>query len=214
MGRFFTSFDEAWEFFVNRETDLEDFFARFPLDDHFLLGWLLPLDPRLRPAATNVQRSFSHLEWITLPPEHFLHVWLSIVSFATRRPTADEIGSAVEAAERAWAGIAPFDLRYPRINCFHDGVVAETEGDGPRRLVSRLVEAGIGGVQLNTFLPHLTLGTFNAPHEPTPLREVLMPRRQAEVGDQHVATATLCLMPASRTTILEPWEVVGSVAFG
>lgn len=37
MGRFFTSFDEAWEFFVDRETDLEDFFARFPLDDHFLL---------------------------------------------------------------------------------------------------------------------------------------------------------------------------------
>jgi hypothetical protein len=214
VGRFFTSFDEAWEFFVDRETDLEDFFARFPLDDHFLLGWLLPLDPRLRPAATNVQRSFSHLEWITRPPEHFLHVWLSIVSFATHRPTADEIGSAVEAAERAWSGIAPFDLKYPRINCFHDGVVAEAEGDGPRSLVSRLVEAGISGVQLDTFLPHLTLGTFNAPNDPTPLREVLMPRRKTHVGDQHVATATLCLMPASRTTILEPWEVVGSVAFG
>lgn len=214
MGRFFTGFDEAWKFFVERDHDLEDFFAAFPLDDHFLLGWLLQLDPRLVPAAKDIQRSFSHLDWITPLPEHFFHVWLGTVAFALRRPTEDEVASVVERTERAWEDIQPFDLRYPRINCFHDAVVAETESDGPRRLVSRLVEARISGVQLDTFLPHLTLGTFNAPNDPTPLREVLMPRRQAEVGDQHVATAMLCLMPASRMTILEPWEVVGSVAFG
>jgi hypothetical protein len=43
---------------------------------------------------------------------------------------------------------------------------------------------------------------------------VLAPQRETALGDQHVASAALCLMPASRTTILEPWEVVGSVAFG
>src|SRR6266478_9938074 len=104
VGRFFTSFDEAWQFFVKRDDELEDFFAAFPLDDHFLLGWLLQLDPRLLPAATEVQRSFSHLDWITLQPEHFLHVWLGSVAFAPHRPTVDETDSVVERAKHAWAG--------------------------------------------------------------------------------------------------------------
>jgi len=211
VGRFFTSFDEAWEFFLARETDLEDFFAAFPPDDHVILGWLLQLDPRLRPAAKDTQRSFAHLEWVTLLEESFLHVWLS--GIATHRPTTAEIGSFVERAERAWAGVAPFDLRYPRINCFHDGVVVEAEGDGPRRLVRQLIETGMSRVVLETFLPHVTLGTFNAPHDPTPLRQVLVPRRETALGEQRVNEALLCVIPASRTTILDPWEVVGSVAF-
>jgi len=214
MGRFFTSFDEAWEFFLERRDDLEDFFARFPVDDELALGWLLPLSPKLRPAAREVQRSLARLEWVTLLQESFLHVWLSDVAFAAHRPTADEIASAVEGAEHAWAGVEPFDLRYPRINCFHDGVVVEVEGDGPRRLVSRLVEAGASRVPLETFLPHVTLGVFNRPHEPALLRQVLVPRGETALGEQRVREAILCLIPASRTTILEPWEVVGSVAFG
>ena len=80
--------------------------------------------------------------------------------------------------------------------------------------MSQLVEAGMSLVPLDAFLPHLTLGTFNVPHEPTPLREVLVPQHEIALGEQSVNEAVRCVIPASRRAILDPWEVVGSVAFG
>jgi hypothetical protein len=80
--------------------------------------------------------------------------------------------------------------------------------------VHRLVEAGVTSVPLDTFLPHLTLGAFNASGDPEPLRQTLVPLRETELGEQRVNEAVLCVVPASRTTILDPWKVVGSVAFG
>jgi 2'-5' RNA ligase len=117
-----------------------------------------------------------------------------------------------------------FDVSYRRLTCFHSAVVVEVEGGGPRALVTRLVDSGywqelptegaMRPVPLETFLPHMTLGVVNRPSDPAPLREALVQLRGAELGRQRVEEATLCLMPASRTTILEPWDVVGSVPFG
>jgi hypothetical protein len=214
VGRFFTSFDEAWEFFLDRDSELEDFFAQFPVTDEYVLGWLLPVEPSLHPAIANVQESFSQLDWVTPLRSDFLHVWIGAVAASPRRPEAAEIASALGATERAWADVEAFDLVYTRVNCFHDGVVAETRGDGPRLLLSRLVDAGISRVPMDTFLPHLTLGVFNAPADPGLLRNVLVPLRQTELGQQRVTEALLCVVPGSRATILDPWEVVGSVAFG
>ena len=134
------------------------------------------------------------------------------MTVSAHRPGDDDIAAAVERAERAWAGVRPFDLGLRRINCFHDAVVVEAVGDGPRDLVTRLVDAGLSRVALDTFLPHLTLGVFE-PGDPAPLREAVVPIREADLGRQSVTEATLCLLPASRTTILDPWEVVGSVRF-
>jgi 2'-5' RNA ligase len=214
VGRFFTSFDEAWAYFLDRDSELEDFFALFPATDHYALGWLLPADRALHPKIAGFQKAFAHLDWVTPFPGHFLHVWLATVASSPTRPAASAIASAVEEAEHAWAGLEPFDLVYPRINCFHDAVVAEARRDEPLRLVHRLVEAGATSVPLDTFLPHLTLGTFNASGDPEPLRQTLVPLRETELGEQRVNEAVLCVVPASRTTILDPWKVVGSVAFG
>jgi 2'-5' RNA ligase len=182
----------------------------FPEEESFLLGWLLRLDPELVPAAVRIQTAFSHLDWVTPLRPDFFHVWLTAVAVSPRRSTADDAAGALAKAKRAWAGVRPFDLHIRRINCFHDAVVVETEGEGPRELLARLVEAGISRVRLETFLPHLTLGTFSAAGEPAPLREAIAPLRETVIGSQHVDVATLCLVPASRTTILDPWEVVGS----
>ncbi len=214
MGEFFTSFDDAWAFFLDRDDELEDFFARFPPGEQSILGWLLPADRALHPAVARIQGAFSRLDWVTPFPAHFLHVWISAVLVSPRRPGVAEIASALEAAKRAWADVEAFDLAYPRVNCFHDAVVAETEGDGPGRLLRRLVDAGISGVPMDTFLPHLTLGVFNAAGDPKPLRDVLVPVRETELGQQRVTEAVLCVVPGSRTTILDHWEVVGSVALG
>ena len=131
MGRFFTSFDEAWQFFLHRDNALEDFFDAFPEEKNVVLAWLLRLDPNLGDAVARVQGALSHLDWVTPLRPDFLHVALSIVA------RDDAVGEA----QRAWADVRPFDLHIRRINCFHDAVVAETDDECPRELVTRLVEA-------------------------------------------------------------------------
>jgi hypothetical protein len=223
MGRFFTSFDEGWEFFLGRDEELEDFFARFPEEDGLFLGWLIRLDPSLVPAAQEAQGAFSHLDWITTVPGHFLHTWIAGTGFSDR-PSASEIAALVERAERAWLGVEPFEVVYRRINCFHDAIVAEVEGDGPRALLGRLVDAGYWGelpvaggsraVQMDTFLPHVTLGVFNRAHAPAELRTALTPLRDDAIGRQSVRDVTLCAIGLSRAPMLRPWQVVGSVTLG
>ena len=223
MGRFFASFEQAWEFCLHREEDLEDFFALFPDDDAFLLGWLLQMDAALVPAMQEVKRSFSHLDWITPQPDHFLHTWLGGVALAPQLPSPGEIEIALERAERAWEGFPSFDISYKRVNCFHRAVVVEVEGNGARNLVEKLVEAdywdnlpisgALARVQMETFLPHVTIGTVKRPNDPEPLRRALTPLRDAHLGRQRVSEATLCIAPASRRTILDPWRAVASVGF-
>ena len=86
MGRFFTSFDEAWRFFLDRQEYLEDFFATFREQDSSLLGWLLRLDDDLLPAVQTARQAFSHFDWITPVPDHFLHTWIGAVSLGSRVP--------------------------------------------------------------------------------------------------------------------------------
>lgn len=214
MGRFFTSFDEAWQFFLDRDDELEDFFARLPEQESFFLGWLIRFDQALGQAAREAQRLLSHLDWITPVPVPVLHTSLAGVSFSAQPPARDEIDAVVERAAQAWREVEPFEVGYERITCFHDAVVAEVSGNGPRALVERLVESD--PARLDTYLPHVTLGVFNRPHGPAPLRAALAPLRNRSLGAQVVGEATLCLIRLSRSPILPPWEweVVGSVRLG
>lgn len=224
--RLFTSFEEAWGFFLDRGDPLEDFFAQFPDEEVLLLGWLIRIDQQLIPAVRAVQAAFSHLEWVVPQPEHFLHTWLGGGAFLRRRPTAHEVASAVQQAERSWKSASVFGVTYHRINCFHTAVVVEVEGEGPRALVEKLVEDDywgkvqiegalpLPGAGMETYLPHLTIGCVRGANDPGPLREALIPLRASELGGQRVSEACLCLMPASQTTILSPWEVVGRLPLG
>lgn len=222
MSRLFTSFDEAWDCFLDRRDPLDDFFAPFPEEDLLLLGWLIRFDQQLIPAVRDVQAAFSHLEWLVPQPDHFLHTWLVGGAFLRRRPTAQEVAGAVQQAERSWKGACDFDVTYHRINCFHTAVVVEVEGEGPRLLAEKLIEDDywesiqiegalpLPRVRLETYLPHLSIGYVKVANDPGVLREALIPLRESQLGRQRVGEANLCLMPASRTTILSPWEVVAS----
>jgi 2'-5' RNA ligase len=98
------------------------------------------------------------------------------------------------------------------VNCFHSAVVVEVGGEGPRSLVERLMLSGQQGIQMETFLPHLTIGVLRGANDPAPLRDALIPFREVELGTQIVTEATLCVVPASQATILRSWTFVGSVA--
>jgi 2'-5' RNA ligase len=204
VGELFDSFDESWSHFLGRQEPLESFVDRIPArEDATVAVWLVPLEPRLAPAVASVQRRLPSLPWLRPLPAHFLHV--TVASFGFLDAAADVRG-LVERGEIALRGLEPFGLGYPRLNCFHEAVVAEVESEGIHEAAARMRTAS------GPFLPHLSLAYTTAPGPPGELRDLLRRIRETDLGAQQVSELLLCLVPASRTTILAPWTVAGTVA--
>jgi hypothetical protein len=189
VGRFFTSFDEAWQYFLGR-AELEWFFGDFPQDEAFVAeGWVFVPPSEIKQAAQELQGAFASLEWLAPVPEHFLHVWLGGATSAGGWP--HELRNTVA-----------FDALYQRVNCFHSAVVVEVEAPQLRELI-----AGTQ-VDASTFLPHMTIGVTREEHDPRELRTALLPLRNAELGGGQVTELTRIRFPAAQTTLLQPWTVI------
>lgn len=222
---FFTSFDEAWSYFIHREEPLEDFFESFPEHDSYVLGWAILVDRSIEPPAADVQAAFAHLDWLVQPPDDFLHVWIGGVALTDAALTRADVAGVVARAQDLWAELRPFEVLYRRVNCFHSAVVVEVEGHGPHELLGRLVDGeywsglkvdeavpgALDAVRMETFLPHASVGFMRGANDAEPLRRALVPIRDTRVGAQLVSQVSLCLLPASRATILSSLAVVGSV---
>jgi hypothetical protein len=188
MGEFFTSFDEAWSFFLQRAEPLEDFFADFPDDDEASLeGWLIEPSDELKAAARPLQQSLSRYPWLFPVPDHFLHVWIGL---------GDRIGDAWE----GWREIESFQVAYAGVNCFHAAVVVEAAGP-----LQQLVRGTPN--DLPTFLPHMTVAVTHEPSPPGALRDALVPLRHTVLGSQLVGEVKRVRFPAGRRTLYRPWSV-------
>jgi hypothetical protein len=150
-------------------------------------------------AAASVQAAFAALDWIAPLPDHFLHVWLG--------PARDV---DVAAAKRAWAEVPPFSIVYQRANCFHSAVFVEAHSDG----VAELVERALPHVDLSSLLPHMSVGYTRHRELPDDLQVALRPQHELKFGTGVVGEVLLCDVPIARSTILEPWRVIGSVTLG
>src|SRR5215213_4831811 len=151
MGRFFTSFDEAWEYFLARTDALEWFYGQFPDDEEFVAeGWIVEPTREIKRAAVDLQGVFAALDWLAPIPEHFLHVWVGGARGLSAKP-------------EGLRNSGSFGAVYRRVNCFHSAVVIEVEAPHLRRFV-----AGTE-VDTSTFLPHLTIGVTREEHDPEDL---------------------------------------------
>src|SRR5207247_6120958 len=113
IGDFFTSFEDAWSFFLTRQEPLERFYDQFPTDEHAVLeGWIVEPSQEVKAAAAGVQESLRRFDWIELVPEHFLHVW----------PAGS--GRPGEAPQR-WPALPPFEPAYLPPTCCHATVVSD-----------------------------------------------------------------------------------------
>ena len=92
----------------------------------------------------------------------------------------------------------PVEITYRRVNCFHEAVFVEAHAPELRRRVG-------------PFLPHLTLALTRREHDPGPLRDVLVPLREAWVGRQIAAEIVRCAVPIGRGSVLTPWSVIERV---
>ncbi len=204
MGELFETFDASWSYFLAREEPLEDFLAALPEDEDATAAvWLIPLAPQLAAGVAAVQSRLPRVPWLRPAPAHFLHVTLAERGFLDGR---GDIPALVAEARDALRGAARFSIALPRLNCFHEAVVAEVESDGIAAVAARL------GGTTEPFLPHVSLAYTTAPGPVEHLRPRLVELRQTDLGEQEVGDVALCLVPASRTTIFEPWTVAGRIA--
>ena len=183
MGEWFTSFDDAWSSFLARTELLEPFFGELPDDSSFVVEVLLIVPPpEVKREALRRQGELEGIPGLVTVPHHFLHVSLN----AERGPDLDQL-----------LELGPFEVTTPRLNCFHDAVVAEVESEELDRLDTP-----------ETFLPHLSLAYVQQPTAPDPVRETLLPLRDASLGTFVVDELVRVHVPAGRTTFLQPWSVV------
>ena len=204
MGELFQSFEDSWAHFLAREEPLENFAGGLPADERARVAvWLIPLDPVLAPRVRDVQVRLARLDWLRPLPDHFLHVTVASLGLVDDERRIPDL---VDSCGQALRGLRAFRVSFPRLNCFHEAVVAEVEGEGVFEAASRLRGDDA------PFLPHLSLAYTWAPGPPGELRDALVPMRETDLGEQDVRELHLCLVPASRVTILEPWTVAATVS--
>ena len=194
MGQFFSSFDEAWSFFLERDEPLEDFFEALPEEEAYLTAWLALPGEAVRNEATSVQQKLA-VEGIRLVPAHFLHV--SVGSHEVE----------LDAARERLGGFGPFEARYGPVNCFHDAAVLEVHS----QRFADLARALDSERDLDYLLPHVSLGYFEGRLPPESLREALLPIRERAPVTETISEVHLCVVPIARSEILSPWRVAGTV---
>ena len=196
MGRFFASFEEAWEAFLVRQEPLEDFFGQFAEEDATITIWQAPPGRAALAEAAAVQRALSEVEGLRLTPAHWLHVSLG-------QGTREEL----DAVRERLTGFGSFEAAYGPVNCFHDAIVLEAHSDR-FGLLARAISPEL---DLDRFLPHLSIAYVEGEPPAPAVRDALVQlRSRPRVVDQ-VTQIELCVVPVRRSELLEPWQLAGVV---
>jgi 2'-5' RNA ligase len=202
IGRLFESYDEAWSYFLSRETPLEDFWSALPeRDGSILAGWLIEAPLHVKDAVDDLLARLGEVEGVVAAPKHFLHIWIAGVALD---PMPDRVTALVDAAREAWSGQRSFGIALRRANCFHDAAVVEAHTDGVPRLLAALDPAA----DLRVALPHMTVGYLQSPSVAS-MRDALEDFRDREFASFNTDSVRLCLIPIARSTFTRPWELAG-----
>ena len=196
MGRFFSTFDEAWEAFLGRDEPLEDFFGRFPEEDAYLTFWLAAPGPETVAEVKSVQQALSGVESLVFTPAHWLHLSLG-------SGHEDEIGSVRERLH----GFGSFDAEYGPATCFHDALVLEVHSSRIEELAAAIDPEG----DLDLFLPHVSFAYMAGTPDPVATRERLVSLRSRPPVRERLSEVQLCVVPVAREKLLSPWRLAGVV---
>ena len=172
---------EVWERFV-RERRLE-------FGGHMDPGWreghalsasfVIPVEAsRFRERLEPLRDALRPLPFVSLHPDHFMHITLLLLGFLVDEPEEEgelsrERLSEIEAgARRAVSGFPAFTVRLANLNAFPGAAFVELH-DG--EMLDRLRDevCGYCGLEKPSGPPHLTLAYFHAP-DGTPAPEELV----------------------------------------
>jgi hypothetical protein len=196
VGRFFSTFEEAWEAFLERDEPLEDFFGRFPEDEGYLTFWLASPGPDAVAEGTAVQHALDGVEGLVFTPAHWLHVALG-------SGREDDIGLVRERLH----GFGSFDAEYGPATCFHEALVLEVHAGRTKELAAAIDPES----DLETFLPHVSIAYVAGTPDPGASREKLISLRSRPSVRERISEVRLCVVPAAREKLLSPWRVAAVV---
>jgi RNA 2',3'-cyclic 3'-phosphodiesterase len=199
------AYSEVWERFL-KERRLEFGGHTDPAwnEGHALSASLvIPVEAqRFRERVEPLRDALRPFEFVSLHPDHFMHITLVLLGFLAEAPgEEDEVSrqrlAEIEAeARRVLAGFPAFTVRLANLNAFPGAAFIEVHDGG---MVDKLQDALCGGCGLKKppGPPHLTLAYFHVP-DGTPAPEALVSaiarHRDWPVGELEVATVEMTLL--------------------
>ncbi|MEX2245750.1 MAG: 2'-5' RNA ligase family protein [Dehalococcoidia bacterium] len=182
---YFSSFDEAWAWFV-AGGELRTFAST--VEDATqgrsqFLGFLAVVPEAASDEAELVQDALADIPGLRSLPREFLHITLLGAGYQViekRRPDdilRQEVPSIGERAGPVLRGAAPVALTVGPVNVFPDAVVLEVHDGGRLAEIRGGLAAELGGGERLAggppFLPHITIAVFDDPAVAGALRELL-----------------------------------------
>jgi 2'-5' RNA ligase len=172
---------EAWERFV-RERRLEFGGHMDPNwgDGHsFSASLMIPVEAsRFRERLEPLRDALRHFPFVSLLPDHFMHITLLLLGFLVEEPekegevSRERLEEMEASARRALSGFPAFTVRFANLSAFPGAAFVEVHDDGTLdRLREALCESC--GLKKPSGPPHLTLAYFLAP-DGTPAPEALI----------------------------------------
>ncbi|QYJ15968.1 RNA 2',3'-cyclic phosphodiesterase [Rubrobacter xylanophilus DSM 9941] len=132
-------------------------------------SFIVPVDAaNLRERLEPLREALRPFPFVSLHPDHFLHITLVMAGFAAEGPGKsgeiphDRITELGERARRALSGFAAFEVRLEGLNAFPGAAFVEVHDEGQLERL-RSVLCRNCGLQKPPGPPHLTLAYFQAP---------------------------------------------------
>jgi 2'-5' RNA ligase len=218
-----SGYAEVWERFV-REGRLEFGGHTDPSwsEGHGLSASLMiPVEvSRFRERLEPLRDALRPLPFVSLHPDHFMHITLLLVGFLVEEPeeggevSGERLAEIEASARRVLSGFPAFTVWLGNLNAFPGAAFVEVHDGGT---LSRLRDALREGCELKSppGPPHLTLAYFHAP-DGTPVPEELISAieryRSWEVGQFAVESVEMTILdlhldyPEPKTLAVIPLE--------
>ena len=203
------SYAEVWEGFLSER--------RLEFGGHTDPGWqdghalsaslMIPVDTaRLRPRLDPLREALRPLPFVSLHPDHFMHITLLLLGFLVPEPgEAGEISPGrladVEVrARRTLAGFSAFDVELANLNAFPGAAFIEVHDGGELEDLRDALSSSCG-LKKPSGPPHMTLAYFHAPdgtRAPDELISAVERYREWTVGNIQVSGVELTLLDLRR----------------
>ena len=214
------AYAEVWERFVcERRLEFGGHTDPAWRDGHALSASLVvPVEAsRFRERLEPLRDALRLFPFVSLHPDHFLHITLIFLGFLAERPESEQeisrerLEEIEGSARRTLSGYPAFAVRLANLNAFPGAAFIEVHDGGRLDELRAALSEGCG-LKKPHGPPHLTLAYFHAPEgapAPDELVSAIAHYRDWPVGDLLVETVHLTLLDL-RTDYPEP-EVIAEV---
>lgn len=199
------SYTEVWENFVSEE--------RIEFGGHKDPSWqnghtlsaslMVPVDvSRMRERVEPLRNALRPFPFVSLHPDHFMHVTLFLLGFLVPEPEKDgevspeRLAEIAAEARQALSGFPAFTVNLANLNAFPGAAFIEVHDDGTMEELRDALR-GNCGLREPPGPPHLTLAYFQSPNgsrAPRELIDAVWKYRDWPVGEVSVSGVKLTLL--------------------